>query len=107
MLVDAPPVGTVIDAAEIAKPCDGTLLVVNYNSVRRREPIELKEQLEQTECPILGTVLNMVEMENYLNKRYYYKSYYSYYGYYGHGESRPRGILKRKGHKKSSGNKKS
>lgn len=107
VLVDAPPVGTVIDAAEIAKSCDGTLLVVNYNSVRRRELIEVKEQLEQTECPILGTVLNMVEMENYLNKRYYYKSYYSHYGYYGHGESKAKGILRRKSHHKSSGKKKS
>ena len=83
VLVDAPPVGTVIDAAEIAKSCDGTLLVVNYNSVRRKELVEVKEQMEQTGCPILGTVLNMVEMENYLSKRYYYKSrYYNSYGYY-------------------------
>ena len=31
VLVDAPPVGAVIDAAQIAKNCDGTLIVVNYN----------------------------------------------------------------------------
>lgn len=82
VLVDAPPVGTVIDAAQIAKSCDGTLIVVNYNSVRRQELIDVKEQLEQTGCPILGTVLNMVEYDNYLNKKYYYKSYYSNYGKY-------------------------
>lgn len=82
VLVDAPPVGTVIDAAQIAKSCDGTLIVVNYNSVRRQELIDVKEQLEQTGCPILGTVLNMVKYDNYLNKKYYYKSYYSNYGKY-------------------------
>ena len=82
VLVDAPPVGTVIDAAQIAKNCDGTLIVVNYNSVRRQELIDVKEQLEQTGCPILGTVLNMVEYDNYLNKKYYYKSYYSSYERY-------------------------
>ena len=82
MLIDAPPVGLVIDAAQIAKNCDGSLIVVNYNSVRRQELIDVKEQLEQTGCPIIGTVLNMVEYDNYLTKKYYYKSYYSSYERY-------------------------
>ena len=82
VIVDAPPVGTVIDGVQIAKSCDGTLIVVNYNAVRRQELIDVKEQLEQTECPILGTVLNMVEYDNYLSKKYYYKSYYSSYERY-------------------------
>ena len=78
MIVDAPPLGAVIDAAEVAKSCDGALIVVNYDSVRRQELVNVKEQLEQTGCPILGTVLNMVKFDNYLSKKYYYKSYYSY-----------------------------
>lgn len=82
VLVDAPPVGLVIDAAQIAKNCDGSLIVVNYNTVRRQELIDVKEQLEQTGCPIIGTVLNMVEYDNYLTKKYYYRSYYSSYGRY-------------------------
>lgn len=82
VLVDAPPVGAVIDAAEIAKSCDGTLLVVDYNTVRRQELIDAKAQLEQTGCPILGTVLNRVELDNYLSRKYYYKSYYSNYDRY-------------------------
>lgn len=82
VIVDAPPVGTVIDAAQIAKSCDGTLIAVSYNAVHRQELIDVKEQLEQTECPILGTVLNMVEYNRYLGKKYYYKSYYSNYERY-------------------------
>lgn len=82
VLVDAPPVGTVIDAAEIAKSCDGTLLVVSYDAVRHQELLDVKEQLEQTGCPIIGTVLNMVQFDNYLSRKYYYKSYYSHYGDY-------------------------
>lgn len=78
VIVDAPPLGAVIDAAEVAKSCDGALIVVNYDSVRRQELVNIKEQLEQTGCPILGTVLNMVKFDNYLSKKYYYKSYYSY-----------------------------
>lgn len=79
VLVDAPPVGTVIDGAQIAKSCDGTLIVVNYNTVRRQELIDVKEQIEQTGCPILGAVLNMVEYDSYLNRKYNYKYYYSNY----------------------------
>lgn len=90
VIVDAPPLGAIIDAAEIAKSCDGTLIVVNYDSVRRQELINVKEQLEQTECPILGTVLNMVKFDNYLSKKYYYKSYYSY-GYSAYDKTPHRG----------------
>lgn len=82
VIVDAPPVGVVIDAAQIAKSCDGALIAVSYNMVHRQELIDVKEQLEQTECPILGVVLNMVEYDNYLSRKYSYKSYYSHYGYY-------------------------
>ena len=86
VLVDAPPVGLVIDAAQIAKFCDGTLIVVSYNSVRRQELIDTKNQLTQTGCPILGVVLNMVEYDSYLSKKYYYKSYYSAYDRYEFSE---------------------
>ena len=82
VIVDVPPVGMVIDGAQIAKSCDGALIVVNYNSVHRQELIDVRDQLEQTGCPILGTVLNMVEYDDYMNRKYYYKSYYSHYGYY-------------------------
>ena len=81
VIVDAPPLGAVIDAAEIAKACDGSLIVVAGNSVHKRELISVKEQLEQTGCPILGTVLNMVEVDNYMGRKYYYKSYGGYEDY--------------------------
>lgn len=87
VIVDAPPVGVVIDAAEIAKVCDGTIIAVHYNDVRRQELLDVKQQIEQSGCPILGTVLNQVDYDNYLGRKYYYKSYYEYsrykkYGYY-------------------------
>ena len=82
VIIDAPPIGLVIDAAQIAKFCDGTLFVVGFNSVRRQELVDAKEQIEATGCPILGAVLNQTEYDNYLSKKYSYKSYYSHYGYY-------------------------
>jgi len=79
VLVDSPPIGVIIDAAEIAKSCDGTVLVVNYNSVRRRELSEARRQIERAGCPILGAVLNEVPMDSYSNRRYYNQGYYSQY----------------------------
>lgn len=78
IIVDVPPVGTVIDAAQIAKFCDGAVIVVKYNSIPRRDLIEVKRQMEQTQCPIIGTVLSMVEYDSFLSKKYYHKSYYNY-----------------------------
>ena len=95
VLVDAPPVGLIIDAAQIAKYCDGTLIVVSYNSVRRQELIDTRNQLQQTGCPILGVVLNMVEYDNYLSKKYYYKSYYSTYDRYEMPEEEEKPARKR------------
>ena len=83
VIVDAPPVGMLIDAAKIATNCDGTLLVVNYSSVRKQELIDAQAQLEQSGCPILGTVINQANFGDYLSRKYYYsKYYYSHYNYY-------------------------
>ena len=87
VIVDVPPVGVVIDAAQIAKSCDGTLVVVSYNAIHRQELLDVKSQLEQTGCPILGAVLNMVEYDDYMSRKYYNRSYYSGYGYYTRSKS--------------------
>ena len=79
VIVDAAPVGVVIDAAEIAKYCDGILLVVSYNQVHRQELIDAKAQLEHSGCPSLGTILNLVDYDGFTSKKYYYKSHYSNY----------------------------
>ena len=56
---------------------------MNYNSVPKQELIDAKEQLEQSGCPILGTVINQANFGDYLSRKYYYgKYYYSNYNYY-------------------------
>jgi capsular exopolysaccharide synthesis family protein len=80
VLVDAPPVGVIIDAAEIAKSCDGSVLVLEYNKTHRRALAEAKQQMERTGTPILGCVLNKVTMDRLSTKKYY-----SYGGHYGYG----------------------
>lgn len=80
VLVDAPPVGTIIDAARIATHCDGTLFVCQSGEVSHREFMEAIQQIEKTDCTVLGTVLNKFD-EKMFGGRYYHKSsYYSQYG---------------------------
>ena len=79
IIVDAPPVGLVIDAAEIAKMCDGAVFVIEYNKTRRREIIDAQRQIAQAGCPVLGCVINKVTFDSLSAKKYYNKSYYSHY----------------------------
>ena len=79
VIVDAPPVGLVIDAAEIAKVCDGTVFVIEYNKTRRREIIDAQRQIAQSGCPVLGCIINKVTFDSLSAKKYYNRSYYSHY----------------------------
>ena len=47
------------------------------SDVSRQELLDVKQQIEQTGCPILGTVLNQVDYDNYMGRKYH-KSYSKY-----------------------------
>ena len=81
VLVDTPPAGIIVDAIEIAKHCDGALLVVACNTGRRQEIDEVAQSIRRTGCKMLGAVLNNVNLGTFQNRRYYYRSgrYSSYY----------------------------
>ena len=79
VLLDCPPLGSVIDAAVIAPNCDGSVLVVESRAISYRFLQDVKKQLEITGCPILGVVLNKVKVE----KGGRYGGYYKKYGKYG------------------------
>lgn len=87
IIIDCPPLGSVIDAAIVAKECDGAIIVIETDNASYKIVQRVKKQLEQSGVRILGAVLNKVEMggKGYYGKGYYGKSYYgSYYGrYYG------------------------
>ena len=61
IVMDAPPVGTVIDAAEIARRCDGSVLVVENRKTQTRALKAAVQRLSQTGAVILGCVLNRVK----------------------------------------------
>ena len=83
IIVDAPPVGMIVDALEIAKSCDGALITTSYNQVRRRDLLDSRQQIEKTGCDVLGVAINNVPPKVYNSKNYqgrgYYKGYYSHY----------------------------
>ena len=79
VLVDAPPIGLVIDAAEIGRYCDGAVFVCEYNSARRRELAIAKHQMEASGCRLLGCIINKVTFDTISSKKYYNRTYYSHY----------------------------
>lgn len=72
VIVDAPPIGTIVDAARIAAMCDGTLLVVASGEVRAGKLKEAVSQIERAGCPIIGYVLNKSKMRVKEDSYYYY-----------------------------------
>ncbi|MDY2628727.1 MAG: CpsD/CapB family tyrosine-protein kinase [Lachnospiraceae bacterium] len=80
VIVDAPPVGLVIDAAVIARCCDASMLVLASDQSSRNDVKRLISQLKAANPNFLGVVLNKVETK----KHGYYGKYGSYgsYGYY-------------------------
>lgn len=81
VIIDTPPLGSVIDGAVVAACCDGAVIVIESNAVSYRFVQSVKEQLEKAGVRILGCVLNKVNLSS---KSYYGKYYEKYYGsYYG------------------------
>lgn len=82
VLVDTPPLGSVADALNIATHCDGTVLVVRSGETPRKMVQNSVELLKRTTTPLLGVVLNRVNVNSKSNR--YYNRYYNY-GYYNGG----------------------
>ena len=88
IIVDAPPLGLVIDAAVMSGACDGAVLVVNIGHVKYRTAQGVKSQLEKSGCKILGVVLNQVDRKRSVRAQ---NSYYAAYSSYEHrSEAAPR-----------------
>ena len=73
IIVDAPPLGLVVDAAVISNVCDGAVLVINVGHIKYRMAQQVALQLEKSGKKILGVILNQVDRK---------KSEYSLYATY-------------------------
>ena len=90
ILVDSPPAGVIVDAMEIARHCDGAVLVVGYNKGRSQDIGEVATNIAKTGCQVLGAVMNGVNLKSFRNRKYYYRSerYSAYYHRYGDDDER-------------------
>ncbi len=81
IIIDAPPLGLVIDAAVMASVCDGAVLVINTGTVKRRVALDVKAQLEKSGTRLMGVVLNQVQKKSgraAMSGGQRYSHYYSY-----------------------------
>lgn len=80
VIIDAPPLGVVIDAVIIGKYTDGAVLVIEQGVIKRKIVQDVIKQLKRGEVRILGAVLNKVDERIGAYGSYDYKYSYSYYG---------------------------
>ncbi len=80
VIIDAPPLLPVTDAAVLAAAADGAILVIRHGKSRREEVERAAQALTSVNAKVLGTVLNFAPRK----KR---RGGYDGYGYgYGYGE---------------------
>lgn len=89
VIFDTPPMGAVTDAAILSTIADGVVLVGKVGTTRKEGARQAVFQLRELGSPILGTVLNDVDLAR---RDYGYYYYYRRRGrghyYYGYGEDR-------------------
>jgi Mrp family chromosome partitioning ATPase len=73
VLIDAPPVAIVTDAAIISTKVDGVIYAVRAHEVDRKQLAHAAEQLAKVKANVIGYVLNGVQEES--------ENYYYYYNY--------------------------
>lgn len=84
IIVDAAPLGQVVDCAIAAPALDGVIMVIDSTRNSYKLERRVKAQLEKSGGKILGVILNRV---NFKDKGSYYGKAYGYGGYgYGYGE---------------------
>jgi len=73
VLIDAPPVLAVTDAALLSTKVDGVLLVISAGQTRRDSVQAAKAKLEQVNAHVIGAVLTNVSFDANMQRYYYTK----------------------------------
>ena len=80
IVIDTPPVMPATDAILMAPRTDGTIIIMKSGHAERKIIQDVLDQYKTANLPIIGTVLNQVDMKKEGYYRYYHKYYSSYYG---------------------------
>jgi polysaccharide biosynthesis transport protein len=78
IIIDSPPSTAVTDAVVLSKSVDGVILVIRAGETIRQMAKNGVAQFEAVGAPILGAILNAVDLGR--DSYYYYQYYYYYYG---------------------------
>lgn len=74
VIIDAPPLLPITDAATLAAVCDGTLLIARYGKTRREQIIRAMEMLSSINARMVGAVLNFAPAKSSQYYGYGYES---------------------------------
>ncbi len=85
VVIDSPPLVAVTDGTILSKICDGTIFVVRAFKTSKFLCRQALRSLRDVDAPLLGVVLNAVD----LNKHEYTYNYYHYTYYKRQGYGRP------------------
>jgi Mrp family chromosome partitioning ATPase len=80
IVIDTSPVMPATDALLVAPHTDGTILVIKSRHANRKIIQEVLNRFESNNQPIIGTILNRVDMKKEGYYKYYRRYYASYYG---------------------------
>ncbi len=80
IIIDTPPLGSVVDSAIVAEHSDGVIFVIEANIISYKYAQKTIKQLESGNCRVLGAVLNKVDL-NHMDFKYYGKKYRKYKEY--------------------------
>ena len=86
VLLDTPPILAVPEALQLARDVQSILLVVQSGHTTRPALQMAAEQLARIEAPVLGVVLNRVDLTSKYSYYTYYYPYRYYYSYYFRSE---------------------
>lgn len=78
IIIDSAPLGMVIDAAIVAKECDGAVIVVESGKIKYKHVQDVKKKIQSSGCNVLGVALNKVDCKRVGNYKPYGK--YEQYG---------------------------
>ena len=82
IIYDSPPVIAVADAMILANSVDGVVFVIKTGQTSKEVVKRAKSLLSAINAPLLGAILNDLDLEDRAYRYHYYYSYYYRYGQY-------------------------
>lgn len=97
VIIDTPPIAPVVDGLIVSSAADGVVFVIESGKLNCRLVQDTLKQLKQSECRIIGAVLNKVKTGTHPGYDYGYR-----YGYgYGRSNSKTKSAAKDGGGKQN------